>query len=158
MRRSWIDFPRDEAAWTNAGRFLCASRFWQICITLAQRIETTNFRRRDRVGNRLGNSKFLLPLAVVLAILCMLGSTAICSTVFFSGSGTGFFAPPSPFRVDGGLPAILAAKDLSRMAGRKRTIARLPKAPALKRWRLRNLRRISCWIRIADGQSGVFVP
>ena len=143
MRRSWIDFPRDEAAWTNAGRFLCASKFWRICITLARRFETINFGRRDRVGNRLGSSKFLLPLAVVLAILCMLGSSEICSTVFFLGSGTGFFAPPSPFRVDGGLPAILAAKDLSRMAGRKRTIARLPQALAPRRKSLRYLRRIS---------------
>lgn len=143
MRRSWIDFPRDEAAWTNAGRFLCASRFWRICITLARRIETINFGRRNRVGNRLGSSKFLLPLAVVLAILCMLGSTAICSTVFFSSSSTRFIAPSSQLQVDCGQPANLAAEDLGGMARRKTTIARLPQAPALERWRLRNLRRIS---------------
>ncbi len=39
----------------------------------------------------------------VLAILCMLGSTAICSTVFFAGSGTRILAPSSQLQVDGGL-------------------------------------------------------
>ena len=154
MRRSWIDFPRDEAAWTNAGRFLCASRFWQICITLARRLETANFRRRDRVGKGLGSRQFLLPLAVVLAVLCMLGSTAICSTVFFAGAGTGFFAPSIPLKVDGGQPTILVAEDLSRMARRKRTIARLPQALAPGRKSLRYLRSGLAMIRIGVGQSG----
>ena len=102
--------------------------------------QNNQFPSAGRVGNHLDSSKFLLPLAVVLAVLCMLGSTASCSTVFFSGSGTGFLAPPSPLKVDGGQSAILAAEDLSRMARHKRTIARLPQALAPGRKLLRYLR------------------
>lgn len=53
------------------------------------------------------------------AILSMLGSTAICSTVFFAGPVPGILAFSSPLKLDGNHPAVLAAKDLSGMARRK---------------------------------------
>ncbi len=85
----------------------------------------------------------------------MLGSTAICSAVSLVGSFAGFVASPSPLKLDRRQPAGFAAEDLSRMTGRKRTIARLPQAPAVTR-KWASLTCEACWlrIRIGSGQAG----
>jgi hypothetical protein len=157
MRRSTIEIPGDRTARPSTKRFLCAPGFWRICITLARRLGRPDFCRCRGVGITGQSGKFLyflLPLAVFLAVLSMLGPTAICSTVFFTSSAAGFVASPSPFRLDGSQSTTLAAEGLSRMNGRKRTIARLPKAPTVKGSRLRYLPTASCRTRIVVGHAG----
>ena len=85
----------------------------------------------------------------------MLGSTAICSAVFSVGPASGLLADLSPFPLDSGVPALLAAEDLRGMTAQKRSIARLPQAQAGYSIRLRDLRSIHSEIRLDVGQAGV---
>jgi hypothetical protein len=84
----------------------------------------------------------------------MLGSTAICRAVLFASSNAGRLASPSPFSLNRCQSAVLAAECLSRMAGRKRTITRLPKALTLVASSLRYLPRASWQTRMEVGQAG----
>jgi len=64
----------------------------------------------------------------------MLGSTAICSTVFLVGPPSGLLAALRPLKIDSRLSALIAAEDLCWVTRRKNTIARLPQAPTGQRF------------------------
>jgi hypothetical protein len=55
----------------------------------------------------------------------MLGSTAICSTVFLVSSPSGLLAGLSLLEFDSCLSALIAAEGLRGMTRRKKSIARL---------------------------------
>jgi hypothetical protein len=65
-------------------------------------------------------------------------AAVICSTVLLVSLSSEFLAATEHFELGCTEPAFLAAVDLSGMTGRKRTIARLPQATALKRRWLRD--------------------
>jgi hypothetical protein len=81
-------------------------------------------------------------------------ASANCSTVSLVRFPGGFATSSEPFELGGIAPAFIGAKDLGRMAGRKRTIAGLPQATALERSWLRILRSLLVLIRIEFRQSG----
>jgi hypothetical protein len=78
----------------------------------------------------------------------------ICSTVFSVRIPRGFLAAKYPLEPSGIESALIAAEHLGAMIGRKRTIALMPQATALKRRWLRTLRSLLEMIRIGVGQSG----
>ena len=88
----------------------------------------------------MGSRLLLFPLAIVLAILSMLGPTVICSTVFLVGFAARLLATPRALEIDSNESAFVATEDLGRMAGRKKAIARLQQAVALSRRTLQLLR------------------
>lgn len=114
-----IDFPRDEAAWPSARRFLWATRLWWICIAL---------RGQDQNGSAFGKPKLFVfdSDASSAKLFGTLLAAVICSTVFSIGIPRGFFAALESIELGGIQPALFAAEYLSGMNGRKRTIARLP--------------------------------
>ena len=134
MRRSRVALPSRQAAKAVTERFFAKARFCRICITLAL---CHDWYRNDCGSRwcckRLGSRLLLFPLAVVLAILSMLGPTVICSTVLLVGFAARLLATPSALQIDSTHPALVATEHLSRVAGRKKTIARLQQAVALPR-------------------------
>jgi hypothetical protein len=85
-------------------------------------------------------------------------AAVICSTVLLVSLSRGFTTATVHVELGCIEPAFFAAIDFSGMTGRKRTVARLPQATALKRRWLRDLRSLLAMIRIGVGQSGVQVP
>lgn len=150
MRRSGIDFPRDETARPLATRIFGAPRFWRFCIALR------GIGGYGQYRSALGQPELFLfdscPTAALL--IGALLAAAICRTVLLVSLSHGFLAASESFELGCIEPAFFAAVHLSGMAGRKRTIAWLPQATALRRFWLRDLRSLLDMIRIRDGQPG----
>jgi hypothetical protein len=126
VRRSWCQFPVAQAARPLARKLFSATDFWWIRITLARYDRKGIFGRSFSGVAASGSGQLFLPLAVGLAVFAMLGSTAICSTVFSVSFPSGLLPASKPLKIDGSQPAFFAAKDLSRMPGRKKAVARPP--------------------------------
>ena len=154
MRRSRIDFPRDETARTLARRIFWAPKFWRICIALARTL-----------GGQGQGSAWCAPKLFLFdsdpssaLLIGPLLAAVICWAVRLVSLSRGFPAATVHFELACIEPAFFAAIHLSGMTGRETTIARLPQATALKRSWLRDLRSLSAMIRIDFGQSGVIFP
>ena len=131
--------------------------FLRICIALGA-IQALG--RQGRNGRALCEPKsFLFESGAASTLLIgTFQAAAICSTVSLVGFSRGFPTSLEPFELHGSQPALLTTEDLSRMAGRKETIALLPKTVTPRRKLLRYLRSGLEMIRIGNGQSGVLVP